>query len=381
LAGAAALAAAAPSLAGPALDLRTIERRRVLENGAKALKERPLTVTAFPSPRSPGRPNDYYSEADYWWPDPANPGGLPYIRRDGYSNPDKFVGHREALIRLSVIVPALAAAWLLTSEARYARHAEAHLAAWFANPDTRMNPHLEHAQAILGVNTGRGIGIIDTLHLVEVARAVQRLRDGGVSARTDAAVTRWFGEYLRWMTTSEKGLDERDEENNHGTCWALQAAEFARLTGDESLRKELRGRFRTLLVPQQIAPDGAQPRELRRTKPYSYSLFNLDVFAALAQTLSTSADDLWRFETDDGRSLRKAVAFMYPFTADKTAWPYAKDVEHFDDLPVRQPNLLFAGLAYSEPRYLELWRRLPADPSVGEIIRNHPVRQPILWLG
>lgn len=50
------------------------------------------------------------------------------------------------------------------------------------------------------------------------------------------------------------------------------------------------------------------------------------------------------------------------------------------DLPVRQPSLLFAGLAYRKPEYLSLWERLEPDPAVPEIIRNHPIRQPVLWM-
>jgi len=38
-----------------------------------------------------------------------------------------------------------------------------------------MNPNLQYAQAIHGRFTGRGIGIIDTIHLVEVARALEVL--------------------------------------------------------------------------------------------------------------------------------------------------------------------------------------------------------------
>ena len=40
---------------------------------------------------------------------------------------------------------------------------------------------------------------------------------------------------------------------------------------------------------------------------------------------------------------------MFPFIADKGSWPFAHDVEYFDQWPVRQPSLFFAGLAYSQP--------------------------------
>src|SRR4029450_11807317 len=150
-------------------DVAYIERARVLKAANQYLKEQPITITASTSPRSAGGVHDFFSEGDYWWPDPANPDG-PYIQRDGMSNPDNFVDHRRYLMRLSVQVPALAAAWKITRDKRYARSAARHLRAWFIDESTRMNPNLQYAQAIHGRFTGRGIGIIDTIHLVEVAR-------------------------------------------------------------------------------------------------------------------------------------------------------------------------------------------------------------------
>ncbi len=384
LAGGVALAAwgSIPAKAQTApLDIAVIDRRRILRAAKRYLAEQPVTITAFRAERSPGTAHDYYSEGDYWWPNPTDPGG-PYVRRDGYSNPARFDAHRQALIRFSVQVPALVAAWRLTGDLRYARHAQRHLDAWIVDPETRMAPHLDFAQALIGINTGRGIGVIDTLHLVEVARAVAVLDSGSPQrfrlAHGDA-IRDWFRAYLTWLTTSKNGTDERDEQNNHGSCWALQAAEFARLVGDEAVRSFVRDRFRTRLIPDQIAPDGSQPRELARTKPYSYSLFNLDVLATLAHVASDDGD-LWRFATSDGRSLARALAFMAPYIADKARWPFKPDVEYFDALPVRQVALLFGGQALGRTADLDLWKRLNPDPQLPEIIRNFPLRQPLLWV-
>jgi len=366
---------------GDRLDVRRIDHDRVLRAASRALAQAPVTLTSTVSTRSPGGPHDYYSEGDYWWPDPANPSG-PYIRRDGHSNPANFVAHRDALIRLSLAVPALVAAWRLTGDARFADHAVLHLRAWFIAETTRMNPHLNFAQAITGLNKGRGIGIIDTLQLVEVARAARVLRAASASftSADQSAVTQWFRDYLHWLTTSANGVSEREEKNNHGSCWLLQCLEFAALTGDEAVIAMVRERFKTVILPQQISPDGRQNLELARTKPYSYSLFNLDVLSTIGHVLSQHGENLWQFETADGRGLRRAVAFMAPYIEDKSRWPYAPDVEYFDQLPVRQVQLLFAGLALPEPRYLDLWRRLDPDPIASEIIRNFPIRQPVLWI-
>ena len=355
--------------AHPALDLRALERERVLTSASAFLKEPPVTVTATSSPRSSGGAHDFFSEGDYWWPDPANPGG-PYVRRDGQTNPGNFVGHRQSLMRLSRIVPALAAAWVLTGEPRYSEHAARHLRAWFLDEGTRMAPHLRYAQAIHGVSPGRGTGIIDTIHLVEVARAIEVLEPAPGLTRTERdGVLRWFAEYLRWMTTDPNGIEEREAKNNHGTCWVMQVAAFARLTGNDELLAFCRSRFKTVLVPGQVAADGSFPLETARTKPYGYSLFNLEAMATAAQILSTKQDDLWRFELPDGRGLRRAVAWMAPFIRDRKTWPFPPDVMYDDQWPMRQASLLFAGLAYGEPGYLDLWKTLPADSNGG---RGHP---------
>jgi len=352
-------------------NVAAFDRKRVLAAAGKYLREQPMTVTASSSDRSAGGKHDFFSEGDYWWPDPNNPGG-PYIQRDGMSNPDNFVDHRRYLMRLSVQVPALAAAWTITKEQRFADHAARHLNAWFVNKDTRMNPNLQYSQAIHGRATGRGTGIIDTIHLIEVARAIELLpRMNDVRA--------WFADYLEWMTTNPYGIEERDTKNNHATCWVMQAASFARLTSNAEVTQFVRDRFKNVLIPGQLAPDGSFPEELRRTKPYGYSLFNLDAMAAICQILSTPQDNLWKFELSDGRGMRKALEFMVPYIRNKSSWPHPTDVMYAKEWPMRQCALLFGGLAYDRPDVLGLWKTLPADSAVDEVIRNFFIRQPVLW--
>ena len=283
-------------------------------------------------------------------------------------------------MRLSVQVPALTAAWLVTNEPRFADHARRHLRAWFIDEATRMTPHLLYSQAIKGRFTGRGTGIIDTVHLVEVARAIAVLEAAKrLPASERDGLRDWFSRYLTWMTTHQYGIDEREARNNHGTCWVMQVAEFARYVGREDLQSYCRDRYRTVLVPNQIAADGSFPEELRRTKPYGYCLFNLDAMAMVCEILTTEQDNLWTFEMPDGRGIRKAFAYMVPFIADKNTWNRKPDVMYFDEWPVRQPALLFGGIALNEPSYIHVWKRLNPDPTVEEVIRNYFIRQPVLW--
>ena len=361
-------------------DIATFDRTRVLKAANQYLSEKPITVTASSSPRSAGGPHDFFSEADYWWPDPKDPNG-PYLQRDGMSNADNFVEHRRALMRLSVQVPALVAAWKLTKDKRYAAHAAAHLRAWFIDERTRMNPNLQYAQAIHGRTTGRGTGIIDTIHLVEVARAIEVLKDSAALSMTEpGSIKQWFKDYLAWMTTSKNGIEERDAKNNHTTCWVMQVAAFAHLTGDQKLLEYCRERFKTVIVPNQIAADGSFPEELRRTKPYGYSLFNLEAMATVCQILSTPTDNLFTFETANGRGFHHAMEYMAPFIRDRKSWPLKPDVMYDNEWPMRQNSLLFAGIALKRPDYLELWQKLPADSQVEEVIRNFFIRQPVLWV-
>src|SRR4051794_27342389 len=361
------------------IDLKQLERERVLKAADAFLAEQPVTITAAHSPRSAGGAHDFFSEADYWWPDPKNPDG-PYIQRDGMTNPDNFVEHRRAMVRMSIHVATLTAAYRIGGDEKYAGKAIDHLKAWFVADATKMNPNLQYAQAIKGITTGRGIGIIDTLHLVEPARSAQILERAGLLRDPElTAIQKWFSDYLNWMTTSKNGTDEMNMENNHSTCWAVQVAAFASFAGDEERLALCRKRYKEVLLPNQMAADGSFPRELKRTKPYGYSLFNADAMATLCWIASTPSDNLWDYTTSDGRGMRKAVAYIEPYIRDKSKWPLKPDVMFWEYWPVRSPVLLFGGIAYHEPKYVELWKTLEANPTNEEVLRNLPIRQPVLW--
>jgi len=362
------------------INLIEIEKDRVIRQADIFLKNKPLTITAFQCERSAGGIHDYYSEGDYWWPDADNPDG-PYIRKDGMTNPDNFVKHRQLMRQFSIETAALTTAYIISGSKVYADHALNHLVAWFVNPETRMNPNLLYSQAIMGKVTGRGIGIIDTIHLIEVARSAKLLAKYGILDNENLSrIKEWFSEYLEWMTTHEFGLKERDNGNNHSTCWAMQVSAFSDFTGDIQKLSICHDFLVNELIPDQMDTVGSFPKEINRTKPYGYSIFNLDAMFMVCQILSLNDIDVWNYQTDEGKSMALAVEFLYPFIKDKSDWPYQKDVMYFDLWPVRQPFLLFAGLAYKNQEYLDLWKTLDPDPDVQEIIRNFPIRQPLLWI-
>lgn len=362
------------------IDVGKFDEARILTAADKYLLEEPVTVTASQCERSTGGLHDYYSEGDYWWPDPENPDG-PYQRKDGQTNPGNFVSHRLAMRNLSIWVPTLVAAYKITGDVKYAEHALKHLKAWFADSETMMNPSLLYSQAIWGKVTGRGIGIIDTLHLAEVAKATEVLVElGFLSGRDLAGIKNWFSQYLEWMTTHEFGIAERDNGNNHSTCWVVQVGAFANLVDDEEQLQFCRDFYKDTLLPNQMAEDGSFPSELARTKPYGYSLFVLEATVMVCEILSVPEDNLWEYTLEDGRNIGLGIAFMYPYMKDKSTWFKEPDVMYYDEWPVRHPLLLFGGLALSKPEYIELWKTLDPDPVVEEVIRNFPFRQPVLWV-
>ena len=363
-----------------AFNLNEIERIRVLNNAATYLNEVPETVTTSFCDRSSGTQHDFYSEGDYWWPDEKNPNG-PYIRKDGLTNPANFTSHREALIRFSQIAGALASAYVLTNDKIYADKLALHLKAWFVNPDTKMNPNLLYAQAIKGVATGRGIGIIDTVHLVEVTKAIHAIEHSSALTKADLdAIKLWFSNYLNWITTHEYGIAERDNGNNHSVCWTMQVAAFADLIKDAKTMDFCRNFYKSTLLPNQMDKDGSFPLELKRTKPYGYSLFNLDAMTSICQILSTKQENLFAYTTSDRKNLELGIKFMVPYIENKSVWPFQHDVMYWDEWPVRQSSLLFGGIAFKNKKYVDLWKSLKSNVTTPEIIRNMPVRYPILWV-
>lgn len=355
-------------------------RKQIFEEAEWAMKQQPVTVTAESSPRSAGTKHDFFSEGDYWWPNPANPDG-PYISIDGKTNPDNFVAHRRAMIRFSQIIGALASAYKLTGDEKYVKHAVFHLKAWFVNKETLMNPNLLFAQAVKGVTTGRSWGIIDTIHLMEVAQGIIVMEQTkSFNKSTLKTIKKWFADYTLWLNTSKPGIAEKLSKNNHSACWVMQVASFAKLCNDEVMLDSLRWRYKNVSLPNQMAVDGSFPLELARTKPYGYSIFNLDAFTMICQILSTKKDNLWAFETADGKSILKGINYLYPFVADKTKWTLKPDVMYWNNWPVAQPFLIFGANQFKNEEWFNTWKKLDTNPTVEEVIRNVPIRHPLIWL-
>ena len=364
-------------------DVAAIDHDRILAQASAFLKEPANPITTQTCPRSPGTPHDYYSEAEDYWPDPSNPTGPFVSHNTGPSNPDAFTAHRDALLNFSIYVPALTAAFLLTNDASYAQQAVKHLRAWFIDPATRMTPSLLYAQTIRPAKTGRFEGVAEAVHLAEVVQCLLFLNNSEALTESDhITLKKWFAEYFEWLNTSRLAGLARDNKSHHGSSWLLQAAAIAHLTqvADDAPLTTLRHQYKSSTIRAQIVANGTFPRELSTPNPYRNTLFNLDMFAGICLLLSTRFESVWDYELQDGPGMRTVIARLYPFILDRGTWPYVADVQYFNDLPIRPPSLLFAARAYDRPEYADLWKRLRPDPTIPELQRTFPIRQPLLWV-
>jgi hypothetical protein len=325
-----------------------------------ALRAGPWSVTTHRPENVPAGPNDYYSEGPYWWPDPKNPSG-PYIRKDGQRNPNRFLGNRNDLGSMCTAVLSLGMGAWLVGDSRCAGHAATILSTWFLDPKTRMNPNLQFGQAVRGVNTGRGTGIIDTASLIHAAQGIRLLElVGGLDAKLGDGVRRWFADYLRWMTTSKHGLDEKTSGNNHATWWTAQVAAYASLTGDPAALAMAWEHYRTYLAPTEIQPDGSCPREEARTNSLGYSTMNLDAFAVLCRIAERNGTNLWGFKTPAGIGVSTAFAYLIPYVQHPDTW-HKQQISRYSSDGAVFPGL--AGLGLHSPQLLAAYKALPRSAS------------------
>ena len=332
----------------------------LLQEADEALKAGPFSVMDKNLTPPSGDKHDYMSLGPYWWPDPKKPDGLPYIRRDGEVNPETRTNDTDRLAfgRMTSAVETLAGAWYFTDHKPYAAHAAGLLRVWFLDAATKMNPNLQFGQAIPGRTQGRDIGIIDTARLCRLIDAIGLLETSDAwTAKDRLTIHDWCTAYLKWLRTSKHGLGEEKKHNNHGTWYDVQVVSLALFTGREDPARMILMRVKHLCIDKHIEPDGRQPHELARTKSLSYSVMNLDGFFRLALMGEKVGVDLWRYESEDGRSIRKALDFLAPYAKAEKKWP-DKQISPYE--PANLFSLLRRGaIAYNDNRYEDLISQIP----------------------
>ncbi len=329
--------------------------RRLRAEADKRLREGPWTVTSERPDGVELDEHDYYSEAPYWWPDPANPSG-PYIRKDGQTNPARFTANKSALNSMSEAVFTLGTAAYFLDDQRYARRAARDIRVWFVDPTTRMNPNLEFSQAIRGTNLGRGAGIIDGRVLIRVVLGMQFLAQTGIwDARDEAAARKWFADYLHWLTHSKSGEDEKRSGNNHASWWTAQVAAISSFVENHAEQQAAFNYYRDHIFPRQIEADGRAPREESRTRSLWYSAFNLEAYTTVCRIAQVNGIDLWDTKARNGATIATVIDYLEPYLSDPRKWQKEQITDYSND---GLYFLAFAGMGLKKPAYVATFRKL-----------------------
>jgi hypothetical protein len=332
-------------------------RKKLIADADKALAVTPPSVMQKTKVPPSGDKHDYMSIAPYYWPNPATKDGLPYQRKDGKVNPESREESANDTLRARLVgttVETLALGYYFTGDEKYAEHAAKVLRTWFLDPATKMTPHFRFAQAVPGVNDGRGTGILEARGLADAAdAAILLVGSKHWSAADQQALLAWGSVYFEWLTTSKNGQDEHAAKNNHGTWYDVQAVKWALVLGRKDKASEICAEAATRRIGVQIQPDGKQPLELARTASFSYSCFNLRALSALAGLGEHAGVDLWKHRSADGRSLVVALDFLVPYLG-KNPKPWTMQQIHESNDDDVLPVLRAAALATGDDRYESL---------------------------
>lgn len=315
-----------------------------------------------------GDKHDYMSTGPYWWPDPTKPDGLPYIRKDGEVNPTYHdITDTDELDDMAKDVEHLGIAYFYSNDEKYANFAAKIIKTWFLEVETKMNPNLNFGQSIPGINTGRGIGIIETRGFVNALDGVLLIQNSKSWSKTDHKnLQNWFTEYLYWLTKSQYGIDESNAENNHGTHYDAQIVGFALFTGNNELAKKQLEKTKER-IEKQLKADGSQPHELARTASWNYCNMNLGGFFTIAQMAENVGVDLWSFETSNGKSIRKALDWFLPYAKKEKNWEFQQIKKIENDAIVR--HLKIATVKYRNTDYETLVKNFDVKASTSEYLK------------
>jgi hypothetical protein len=344
-------------------DARVMKLVEQLKQDAdKLLQMKPVSVMDKSFTPVSGNKHDYMSQAPYFWYDSSKPSGLPYMRRDGERNPEILkITDRKNIGELENATQTLALAYYLTNNEKYSDKTASLLRIWFLNEATKMNPNLDYGQGIPGVNTGRGIGIIETIALTGIADAAALLQGSSSWTKTDdKGLKDWYAAYLQWLQTSKNGIDEHEAKNNHGTYYAMQVVDFALFTGNKNVALKTLEEAKERME-NQIDGEGKMPLELERTNAKGYTTFNIEAWFKLATLAEKAGVDLWNYTTKKQSSIRKAVDWFAPYALEEKPWTYQQITPYkAQDMYVL---LLQAAKKYKDNKYLVYAEKLHAKPT------------------
>lgn len=299
----------------------------LIEQAKKALIMQTVTVTQNETVAVSGDPHDYFSVGPYWWPDPKKKDGLPWINRDGQVNQSMRGPDSDAKLfqKLMKAIRVLGLAYYFTEQQKYAEKAQQLLQVWFLDAATKMNPHLNFAQSIPGRVHGRGIGIIDWRlmpHLLDTLTLISPQTDD----KFEQSMQDWLSHFLVWMIESKNGQDEAAKKNNHGTFYDVILASLTLHLKFDDLAKDIFANSK-IRIASQIKKDGRQPQELKRTKPFHYSSFNLLAFTQLATMANRVDINLWHYPSEEDQRIFRAYQFLLNNQETKQLWLGSQEQE------------------------------------------------------
>jgi hypothetical protein len=303
---------------------------QLLKDADKLLNYQPVSVmdkTDFPPS---GNKHDYMSIGPYWWPDPAKPNGLPYIKKDGEVNPEvKNFPDKENMPKLCENINTLSLAYYYSNNEKYAKHATKLLEVWFLDTATKMNPNLKYGQAVKGKNEGRAEGVIDTRQFIFAIDGMELLKGSkSWTIKHQIQMKQWFGDFLHWLNTSKIGIDEMNAKNNHSVWFDAQALSIALFVDSLELANKIVLRAADRL-DKQMDDKGLFPYEMERTTSLHYSAFIMNAFTIIAQLSEKTTTNLWTLETKSGKSFKKGFDALYPYLTKEKEWT-GKQIKEFN---------------------------------------------------
>jgi len=320
----------------------------------------PTVMTKEYIPAS-GSKHDYVSLARYAWPDETQPNGLPYVMRDGVSNPELKKFDRNKLSAMANAVYRLSLAYYFSGEEKYAQKATELIRVWFIDKKTKVNPNLRFAQHVPGKADGRCYGVIDAYSYVKMLDGVQLLEKSKSFTQKDSKLLKaWFSQLLKWLLTHPQAIEESYQKNNHATAYDVQVAAYALYTGNKKVFSDIVDNFPKRRIATQIMPDGKQPYELRRTLAFGYSQFNLKHIIDLMLMIKHQGVDFRQYCVSGEHSFFKAMDFLAPYMGKSVSdWPY-QQISGWEDKQQEMAKDFYRTYLLDESRkdYFQIYRNV-----------------------
>jgi hypothetical protein len=311
----------------------------LISEANKALKFGPVSVMEKTKTPPSGSKHDYMSLAPYHWPDPTKKDGLPYMRKDGETNPEvKLYKDKAYLPELCSQIYTLALANYYSGDKKYYNHAVQLIRVWFLDTATKMNPNMNFAQAIKGENLGRGAGLIDARHFIKVIEAIELMNRNGAYPNEDLKnMQAWFANFLQWMQTSKNGKEEMNAKNNHGVWYDALRLSIALFNNQKDAVNNIIANAKLRLV-NQMDDNKRFPLEMARTTSLHYSVFVIDAFLKIAKMAESTGIDFWTNRDNSKHTLKAAVDEMLPYLVQEKQWdgPQIKPFDYKEGVSILQ---------------------------------------------